>query len=69
MKTFSVNIDERVDKTLEELRRSFGKSSKAEVFRTALALLKVADEARAKGLKLTISDRDDRVQKEIVLGG
>jgi hypothetical protein len=67
MKTFSVNIDPRVDDTLEDLRRAFGKTSKAEVFRMAIALLKVAAEADAKGWWLAVADGNDRIQQRIVL--
>lgn len=67
MKTFTVNIDERLETTLDELRRQLGKTSRAEVFRMAIALLKIAGDAREKGLRITLADGDDRVQKEILI--
>lgn len=67
MKTFSVQIDERLDSVLSGLRESLGKTSRAEIFRLAIALLQLATEGRDKGLKLTLSNSEDEVVKEIVL--
>ena len=68
-KTFTVSIDGRLDQALDELRSSLGKSSRADVFRLAITLLKLADEARQRGQKLVIADQDDHVLKEILLPG
>ena len=67
-KTFTVQIDSKLDQTLEELKEDLGKTSRADVFRLGITLLKVANEGKRKGLKLTLSDEDDKVQKEIVIG-
>lgn len=40
----SFNVDAKLDRTLEELKQHYGASSKAEVLRKAVALLKVASE-------------------------
>jgi hypothetical protein len=69
MKTFTVSIDERLDRALDELKLSLGKTSRAEVFRLAVTLLKIADEARQEGLKLAIADRQGKVQREILIPG
>jgi len=69
MKTFTVSIDERLDRALDELKESMGKTSRAEVFRLAITLLKIADEARQEGLKLTISDKQGKVHREILIPG
>ncbi len=66
-KTFTVGIDENLDRTIDELKDKFGKTSRADVFRMGIALLKVAAEARERDLKLTVSDANDVVKKEIVL--
>ncbi len=66
-KTFTVGIDEALDRTIDELKERFGKTSRAEVFRMGIALLKVAADARDRQLKLTVSDQNDVVRKEIVL--
>ena len=67
LKTFTVGIDETMDRTIDELKEAFGKTSRADVFRMGIALLKIAAEAKEKEMKLTISDKDDVVKKEIVL--
>jgi hypothetical protein len=69
MKTFSICIDERIDQALDNLRKQLGKPSRAEVFRMAVALLKLAGEAKEKGHKLTICDQSDHIVKEIILPG
>ena len=66
-KTFTVGIDENLDKTIDDLKDKFGKTSRADVFRMGFALLKVAADARDRDLKLTVSDSNDVVKKEIVL--
>jgi hypothetical protein len=66
-KTFTVGIDENLDRTIDELKEKFGKTSRADVFRMGIALLKVAADARDRDLKLTVSDQNDVVRKEIVL--
>jgi metal-responsive CopG/Arc/MetJ family transcriptional regulator len=69
MKTFTVGIDERLDRALDELKDSLGKTSRAEVFRLAVTLLKIADEARQEGLRLAITDKAGKVHKEILIPG
>jgi hypothetical protein len=66
---FSMKFDAKADATLEELQRKLGASSKAEVLRTAVALLKVAQEGRDRGMKIALANSNDVVQKEIVLPG
>lgn len=44
MAVTSFNVDPKLDQTLEELKRHYGASSKAEVLRKAVALLKVVQE-------------------------
>lgn len=66
-KTFTVGIDETMDRTIDELKEKFGKTSRADVFRLGIALLKVAAEAKERHLKLTVSDENDVVRKEIVI--
>jgi len=67
MKMFAVGIDENMERTLDQLKAGLGKASRAEVFRTAIALLHVALEAHENGGKLTVADQDDQVRKELVL--
>ncbi len=67
LKTFCVNIDDTLYKNLENLKKSMGKSSKAEVFRLAIAFLAMAKEAKEEGLKVVFSDVNDIVKKEILI--
>jgi hypothetical protein len=67
MKPFTVMADEKIFDAMDYLRQELGKTSRAEVFRMAIALLKIAGEARRDGLKLTVSDNNNKVLREIVL--
>jgi hypothetical protein len=44
MAVTSFNVDEKLDATLEALKKHYGATSKAEVLRKAVAFLKVAQE-------------------------
>jgi Arc/MetJ-type ribon-helix-helix transcriptional regulator len=57
--TFSV--DEKMDKQLEELREHLGVSSKSEVIRQALALLKIAKQAAQPDGSLIIKNGDEEL--------
>jgi hypothetical protein len=59
------NIDDRMDKTLEELKEHYGASSKAEVLRKAVALLNVAKNAEQPDGSVVIR-KDDEDLKVIV---
>jgi hypothetical protein len=66
MKVFTAKLDDRMDKTLEDLHVQLGKT-RAEVFRYALAVLKAVLPVRAQGLRLVVTDEEGKVLKEIVL--
>jgi len=66
-KVFTVTIDDRMDNTLNELKDDLGKTSRAEVFRLGIAVLKLAEEGKKSGLRLTLSDEKNKVLKEILL--
>lgn len=59
------NIDEKMGQTLEELKDHFGASSKAEVLRKAVALLKIAMESEAADGSIII--RKDDVDQKIII--
>jgi len=63
MTTF--NVDERMEQSLEELKKHFGASSKAEVIRKAIALLKVVTESENADGSITIQ-KDGKEQKLII---
>lgn len=67
MPRVSFDVNEQFQKDFEELVKLTNSSSKAEVFRKAIALLKIASEAQAKGEKVMIADRDRKPITEIVL--
>ncbi|MDO8584872.1 MAG: hypothetical protein Q7R85_01985 [bacterium] len=68
MKMFTMQVDDKVDALLEELRVAFGKKSKAAVFRMAIALLNEAKKAKDEGKRLVISSRDAKsILKELVI--
>ncbi len=65
--TFTVTIDEKMDRTLEELKGAFGKTSKADVFRLGVTLLHIAKVERERGNRLVVANAEDKVIKELVL--
>ena len=65
MKLTSFNVDERMDATLEDLKEHYNASSKAEVIRKAVALLKIAKENEQKDGSLIIR-RDNEDLKVLV---
>lgn len=68
MGKYTVDFGEQLDKQLEQLAKTKG-TTKAEVMRRAIAsydyLVRQVDES--KGMKIAVSDRNDKVVKEIVL--
>jgi len=69
MKTFTVTIDDHVGQLLDDCKQALGKTSRAEVFQIALAILKVAVDAHRNGQKLVVADEDDTLKKEILIPG
>ncbi len=67
MPRVSFDVNEKFQEDFEKLVELTNSSSKAEVFRRAIALLKIATEAKAKGEKLMIADEDRKPITEIVL--
>ncbi len=65
MAVTTFNIDEKMGQTLEELKEHFGASSKAEVLRKAVALLKIATESEAADGSITIRKND--VDQKIII--
>lgn len=65
MPRLNVSVTEQLDEALSELseRQSIPKS---QLIRRSIALLKFLEDERERGLKVTLSDENDRVVKEIV---
>lgn len=57
-------FDEQLTKTIEDLKSSSSASSKAEVVRRAIALLKVVQDATQNGEKLILQREDNGETKE-----
>lgn len=61
-------FDEKLTATLEDLKKATGASSKAEVVRRAIALLKVAQEGKEEGRKLVLrSTNEGGTEQEIIM--
>lgn len=64
-------FDEQLSKTLEELKNASSASSKSEVVRRAITLLKVVQDATANGEKLVLRREDNAGQtvkeREIII--
>lgn len=67
MKRLNLELSDEAYETLEKLRKRLNKSSKAEVLRSAVALLKLASSEIVKGNKLAIlNDQGVEARIEIV---
>lgn len=64
-KTFTVEVDQKMDATLEHLSKKLG-TNKSEVLRMAIALMKIAEDESENGNKVTISDKDNKVVKILI---
>lgn len=72
MSTLSTfRFDEQLTKTIDELKNASSASSKAEIVRRAIALLKIVQDATANGEKLVLRREDDKgetiKEREIIL--
>jgi hypothetical protein len=67
MSTTTFNFDEKTERTIEELKKNFGLSSKTAVIRRALALLAAADQNRDPDGNITLGEGANK-QKIIVMG-
>ncbi|WP_036487502.1 hypothetical protein [Myxosarcina sp. GI1] len=67
MPRLSFDVNEQFQEDFDKLVELTHSTSKAEVFRRAIALLKVASEAQAKGEKLMIADENRHPITEIIL--
>ncbi len=60
-------FDEKLTKTLDDLKTATGASSKAEIVRRAIALLKVVQEAQEDGGEVVIRTTDGEDTRERVI--
>lgn len=64
--SYTVSIDGKMDKTLKDLKIDLAATSKAYVFRLAVAVLKLVVDATKRGETLAIV-REGEVVKELIL--
>jgi|GEM_PF-4303426 len=67
MKRLNLELSEEAYETLETLRKKMDKTSKAEVLRTAVALLSLASSEKAKGKNLALLNGTGKVDSRIEL--
>ena len=67
-RTFTLKLDGDTEALLDRLKTDFKKSTRAEVFRLAIALLEVASDAKRRGEKLAVT-KGDKIKKEILIPG
>ena len=58
MKTFTLQIDDKCDKVLEELKVELSKTSKSEVLRLAIAMLHIVVKERKNGFRAILVKKD-----------
>ena len=66
MVKFTFEMNDEMAKLIKKLAKAQGATSKAEVFRRAIALLKVAQEAKDQGKTLCVADKG-KVEKQLVM--
>jgi hypothetical protein len=66
MAVTSFNVDPKLDQTLEDLKKHYGASSKAEVLRKAVALLKVVRENEQPDGSVVIRTAQNRDMRVLV---
>lgn len=68
MSTLSTfKFDPKLTETIEELKKATSATSKSEIVRRAITLLKVVQEAKERGEDLVLVNREDETQTRIVL--
>ena len=66
MPRYTVEFSEQADKGLEQVQKTLGATSKADVIRKALNLLNYVVQEKERGGTLYIENKKENVKKEIV---
>ena len=66
MPKYTIQFSKRTDRDLERLAKSLGVSSKADVVRKAVNLLRYVLEEQKAGGKLIVENSRDKTKKELV---
>ena len=67
MGRYTIDFEPAFEKSLDELIGSTGATSKADIIRKALASYKYLKDAERQGGKVSITNQQDEVQKDVVL--
>lgn len=67
MRTFTLKIDSNLEDVLDQLKKDLGKTSRADVFRLAIALLKISVDGKKNGLRIVTANKNNEIEQEIVL--
>jgi hypothetical protein len=66
MARFTIDFSQHAEHELRDIQKALDVSTKAEVIRKALSLVKYVVEEQQKGGRLFIENEKDKVRKEIV---
>ena len=66
MAVTSFSLDDKLDKTVEQLKNHYGASSKAEIFRKAIALLQVVQENEQQDGSIIIRNHRNQDMKVLI---
>jgi len=67
MARINFDVSPELDQTIEKLVKQTGSASKSELLRRAIALMEVASEAKQKGEKVVIADKDRKPLAEVLV--
>lgn len=67
MTRINFDVSPELDETIEKLVKQTGSASKSELLRRAIALMEVASEAKQKGEKVVIADKDRKPIAEVLI--
>ncbi len=67
MSRINFDVSPELDQTIERLVKQTGSASKSELLRRAIALMEVAAEAKQKGEKVVIADKNRKLVAEVLV--
>ena len=67
MTRINFDVSPELDQAIEKLVKQTGSASKSELIRRAIALMVIASEAKEKGEKVVIADRNRKPIAEILV--
>lgn len=67
MARINFDVSPELDQTIEKLVKQTGSASKSELLRRAIALMQVAADAKQKGEKVVIADKNRKPVAEVLV--